>query len=121
MKGLEKEEILELQRILVQGNERVVGVRIAHGYMGVGGSNSSGFQETHCYEYTVEQFDGMEPFRIMGSEICALVNDMLYVRYKDGNEMKVYTIDYYGCTMTGDSVAYDTVTAVRIRLLLPED
>ena len=57
----------------------------------------------------------------MNSQICALVNDTLYLRYKDDNEMKVYTINSTGRTMTGDSVAYDTVAAVRISLLLKED
>ena len=118
---LPDEEILSLKAILVKDNKQVVGVRIARGYMGVGGSNRSGFQEAHCYEYTIEQLDGMEPFRVMNSQICALVNDTLYLRYKDDNEMKVYTIDFTGRTMTGDSVAYDTVTAVRISLLLKED
>ena len=114
-------EILSLKTILVKDNKQVVGVRIARGYMGVGGSNRSGFQETHCYEYTIEQLAGMEPFGVMNSQVCALVNDMLYLRYKDDDGMKVYTIDYSGRTMTGDSVAYDTVTAARISLLLKED
>ena len=118
---LPDEEILSLKAILVKDNKQIVGVRIAYGYMGVGGSNRSGFQETHCYEYTIEQLDGMEPFRVMNSQICALVNDTLYLRYKDDNEMKVYTINSTGRTMTGDSVAYDTVAAVRISLLLKED
>ena len=120
MSKTDNEKFLELKKILVENNEKVIGVRIAHGYMGVGGSNRSGFQQSHCYEYTAQQLDGMEPFRVMNSEICALANDMLYLRHQGDDGMRVYTIDYPGCIMTGDSVAYDTVTAVRIRLLLAE-
>ena len=118
---LPDEEVLSLKAILVKDNKRVVGVRITYGYMGAGGSNRSGFQERDCDIYTIEQLDGMEPFRVMNSQICALVNDTLYLRYKDDNEMKVYTINSPGRTMTGDSVAYDTVSAVRVSLLLKED
>lgn len=118
---LPDEEILSLKTILVKDNKRVSGITIERGHMGLGGSNRSGFSSTSEREYTIQQLSGSEPIWVMKSEICALVNDVLYFRCDDEDGKKrVYTMDYREekRTMAGDSIAYDTVSAARVVLLL---
>ncbi|MBE6778293.1 MAG: hypothetical protein E7541_02795 [Ruminococcaceae bacterium] len=117
------DKMAQLQQILVKDNACVVGLKISHGYQGVGGSNSSGFQSESCQEYTVEQLEGMAPIRVLGTEICALVNDVLYFRREAAGQMQVHTIacNEGGYTVMGDSIGYDTVIAVRVDLLLKKD
>lgn len=108
----------------MKDNKRVSGIRIERGHMGLGGSNRSGFCSTSEREYTIQQLSGSEPIWVMKSEICALVNDMLYFRCDDEDGKKrVYTLDYreQTCMMVGDSIAYDTASAARVVLLLKED
>lgn len=116
------EKISQLQKILVKDNECVAGLKIFHGYKGIGGSNSSGFQCESCQEYTLEQLEEMTPIRVPGSEICALVNDVLYFRCTTDGQIRVHTIDHReeSCTIMGDSIGYDTFLAVRVALLLKE-
>ncbi len=120
---LDHEKLLALEKILVKDNEKVVGVSILKGYMGVGGSNRSGFQTESCYDYTVEQLDGAEPIRVMKAEICALANDVLYLRWDVNGKRWIHAIDCDEgrCTLTGESIAYDTVVAARVVLNLKQD
>lgn len=123
MKRLSNEEILSRKTILVKDNQRVVGVKIARGYWGMGGTNCSGFSTKSVTEYSAENLSGMEPIWIVGSEICALVNDVLYFRCEADGEKRVYTLDHReeSRMMVGDSIAYDTASAARVVLLLKED
>lgn len=91
--------------------------------MGVGGSNRSGFREniSQWHQYPLDALSGREPIRVRKSEICALVNDVLYFRCEDENGQKrVYTMNFRNkeITMSGDSIAYDTVSATRVSLIL---
>ncbi len=120
---LPEEEIVPLDKILVRDNKRVKSVRFFPGYCGVGGSNTSGFSSDwdRKYEYTPEELDGRSPLWIHGREVCALVNDVLYFRYKgsDGN-MHAYTLDYRerNTLIRGDEVAYDTIAATEVYLIM---
>lgn len=120
---LPEEEIVPLDKILVRDNKRVKSVRFLPGYCGVGGSNTSDFSSDfdRKYEYTPEELDGNSPLWIHGIEVCALVNDVLYFRYKgrDGN-MHAYTLDYRKRTtlIRGDEVAYDTIAATEVYLIM---
>ena len=122
---LPDDEILSLDTFLVKGNDRVVGVRFEPGSSGIGGSNSSGFSADSGkeYEYTVDELGTKKPFCIEEDVLCALVNDVLYLRYRNRNgDMRVYTLDYRKRSLvtTGDSIAYDTVSATRITLILKD-
>ena len=58
-----------------------------------------------------------------GSEICALVNDVLYFRCKDHGNMRIHTLDWTEGERLyrGDSVGYDTVSAEKVVLLLKQN
>ena len=122
---LPKEEIIPLDRILVRGNERVVGVKLIRGCRGIGGSNTSGFSGFEDGEriYTAEQLDGRDIIYVEGVEMCALAKDVLYFRYTDRNgEKNIFTLNYREreYTAIGDGIAYDTVEATKVVLLLDE-
>lgn len=119
---LPDEEILSLKTILVKDNKHVDGVEIEGGCMGVGGSNCSGFREYigQGHRYSLDELNGREPIRVSKSEICALVNDVLYFRCEEENGKKrVYTMNFREkeIMMSGDSIAYDTVSATRVSFL----
>lgn len=120
MRQLSDCEVLKLRKFMAEDNDKVVGVKILRGYMGVGGSNSSGFQLVRVQEYPIEQLNEREPIWVVGSEICALVNDVLYFRCEADGEKRVYTLDHREETrmMVGDSIAYDTASAARVVLIL---
>ena len=53
--------------------------------------------------------------------MCALVNDVLYFRYKDSDgNMHAYNLDYRKRTtlIRGDEVAYDTIAATEVYLIM---
>jgi len=122
---LTNEEVLALKSFLVRDNERVTRIVVERGYMGLGGSNRSGFcadsERTRIYD--VEWLNGKETIWVSGDEICALVNDVLYLRYtnKDG-ERKVWTVSHEkdSATLIGEEIAYDTVSAERIELIIKQ-
>lgn len=122
---LPPEEILSLDTILVKNNHRVVGVKLIHGFSGIGGSNNSGFGAEPGKEivYTAEELDGRKPIRVEDDMICALANDVLHFRYRSYNgEMRTFTLDYRKRTYIarGDGIAYDTVSATKVVLILKE-
>lgn len=122
---LPKEDIIPLSSIRVEGNKRVRGVKLIHGSRGIGGSNTSGFcpSSDEPIVYTTEMLDGHEIIYVEGTAMCALVGDVLYFRHtrRDG-ETNVFTLNYrdVSCTLMGDGIAYDTVEATRVVLLLDE-
>ena len=53
--------------------------------------------------------------------MCALVNDVLYFRYKDSDgNMRAYTLDYRKrkTLIRGGEVAYDTIAATEVYLIM---
>ena len=112
------EEILALERFLVRDNKRVRAVRILPGYMGIGGSNTSGFSSDRerIRDYPLEYLKNSDFVWVQGYSLRALVGDVLYFCSND----KVFTLNYRerDTIFRGDGIAYDTIEATEIVLLL---
>lgn len=112
------EEILALERFLVRDNKRVRAVRILPGYMGIGGSNTSGFSSDRerIRDYPLEYLKNSDFVWVQGYSLRALVGDVLYFCRND----KVYTLNFRerDTIFRGDGIAYDTIEATEIVLLL---
>lgn len=117
------EKNIDTKHFLVEDNQNVIGVRIASGYMGMGGSNRSGFQanSSETTDYSLEELATCGNLWVYNMEIYALKNDTLYMRHTNENgEVKEMTLNCKEptCTFIGDSISYDTYTAKRIYLIL---
>ena len=112
------EEILALERFLVRDNKRVEAVRILPGYMGIGGSNTSGFSSDRerIRDYPLEYLKNSDFVWVQGYSLRALVGDVLYFCSND----KVFTLNYRerDTIFRGNGIAYDTIEATEIVLLL---
>ncbi len=112
------EEILALERFLVRDNKRVRAVRVLPGYMGIGGSNTSGFSSDseRIRDYPLEYLENSEFVWAQGYSLRALVGDVLYFCRND----KVYTLNFRerDTIFRGNGIAYDTIEATEIVLLL---
>ena len=112
------EKILELERFLVRDNKRVRAVRVLPGYMGIGGSNTSGFSSDseRIRDYPLEYLENSEFVWVQGYSLRALVGDVLYYCRND----KVYTLNFRerDTIFRGNGIAYDTIEATEIVLLL---
>ena len=123
LERLPDEEILGLERFMVRDNKRVKGVRIMPGYMGIGGSNTSGFSSDseRIRDYPLEYLKNNEFIWVQGVSVRALVDDVLYFCREgaDGNS-KVFTLNYRerDTIFRGEGVAYDTIAATEVVLLL---
>ena len=118
LERLPDEEILALDRFLVRDNKRVEAVRILPGYMGIGGSNTSGFSSDRerIRDYPLEYLESSDFVWVQGYSLRALVGDVLYFCSND----KVYTLNFRerDTIFRGDGIAYDTIEATEIVLLL---
>ena len=123
LERLPDEEILGLERFMVRDNKRVRAVRIMPGYMGIGGSNTSGFSSDseRIRDYPLEYLKNNEFIWVQGVSVRALVDDVLYFcrQGADGNS-KVFTLNYRerDTIFHGEGVAYDTIAATEVVLLL---
>ena len=123
LERLPDEEILGLERFMVRDNKRVRAVRILPGYMGIGGSNTSGFSSDseRIQDYPLEYLKNNEFIWVQGVSVRALVDDVLYFcrEGSDGNS-KVFTLNYRerDTIFRGEGVAYDTIEATEVVLLL---
>ena len=123
LERLPDEEILGLERFMVRDNKRVRAVRILPGYMGIGGSNTSGFSSDseRIRDYPLEYLKNNEFIWVQGVSVRALVDDVLYFCREgaDGNN-KVFTLNYRerDTIFRGEGVAYDTIAATEVVLLL---
>ena len=123
LERLPDEEILGLERFMVRDNKRVRAVRILPGYMGIGGSNTSGFSSDseRIRDYPLEYLKNNEFIWVQGVSVRALVDDVLYFCREgaDGNS-KVFTLNYRerDTIFRGEGVAYDTIAATEVVLLL---
>lgn len=123
LERLPDEEILGLERFMVRDNKRVKGVRIMPGYRGIGGSNTSGFSSDseRIRDYPLEYLKNNEFIWVQGVSVRALVDDVLYFCREgtDGNN-KVFTLNYRerDTIFRGEGVAYDTIAATEVVLLL---
>lgn len=119
LKSLPKEEVFALDKFIVRDNKKVGGVLIEWGYMGIGGSNTSGFSAETSHRYTEEILNEKPIIRVGKYELCALVGDVLHMRYKKENgEMRMITLNYRERPFVsrGGGVAYDTISAIQIML-----
>ena len=123
LERLPDEEILGLERFMVRDNKRVKAVRIMPGYMGIGGSNTSGFSSDseRIRDYPLEYLKNNEFIWVQGVSVRALVDDVLYFCREgaDGNS-KVFTLNYRerDTIFRGEGVSYDTIAATEVVLLL---
>lgn len=112
------EEILALERFLVRDNKRVRAVRVLPGYMGLGGSNTSGFSSDRerIRDYPLDYLENSDFVWVQGYSLRALVGDVLYFCYND----KVYTLNFRerDTIFRGNGIAYDTIEATEIVLLV---
>ena len=112
------EEILALEHFLVRDNKRVEAVRILPGYMGIGGSNTSGFSSDRerIRDYPLEYLKNSDFVWVQGYSLRALVGDVLYFCSND----KVFTLNYRerDTIFRGNGIAYDTIEATEVVLLL---
>ena len=112
------EEILALERFLVRDNKRVEAVRILPGYMGIGGSNTSGFSSDseQARDYPLDYLENSGFVWAQGYSLRALIGDVLYF-CRDG---KVYTLNYreQETLFRGEGIAYDTIAATKVVLIL---
>ena len=118
LERLPDEEILALERFMVRDNKRVEAVRILPGYMGIGGSNTSGFSSDRerIRDYPLEYLESSDFLWVQGYSLRALVGDVLYFCSND----KVFTLNYRerDTIFRGNGIAYDTIEATEIVLLL---
>ena len=112
------EEILALERFMVRDNKRVRAVRVLPGYMGIGGTNTSGFSSDRerIRDYPLDYLVNSDFVWAQGYCLRALVGDVLYFCYND----KVYTLNFRerDTIFRGNGIAYDTIEATEIVLLL---
>ncbi|MGN0114764.1 MAG: hypothetical protein ACI396_05515 [Acutalibacteraceae bacterium] len=116
MKQLSSEEVLALETILVEDNEKIVGVMVEYGTTGVGGCNRSGFSADSFKQVALDDIAGKAPYQIKGIKLCAVVSDVMYFRNDNGD---VFPHKYDECfRLMGENIAYDTYTCTCISALL---
>lgn len=116
---LTDKEVISLKTILIEGNEKIIGLRFYSGYSGRGGSNLSPYTEGMDVTKMLEEFAGQSPHEIFGMYLRAVVNDVVYLSWKNRyGEEKIISFganerysDEYG-------VAYDTTEYVGIAPVL---
>lgn len=118
---LNDDEALALDKILIEGNEKIIGLKIASGYYGRGGSNYSPYTEEFNVVYTLEQLADREPIKEFGVKIVAVVNDIVYLVQPNGERGRVISFDAYGCYSDSYGIAYDTERSCYIGPVLKEN
>lgn len=90
---LSKEEVLQLDRVLIQGNQKAKEVQFRVGSRGCGGSNPGGSSTNVVHRYVLSEMNGkplhwIDPISYLmpwkhGSEaaLVAVVDDIAYIRY----------------------------------------
>lgn len=116
MRTLSDNEVLALESILVEDNEKIVGILVEYGTTGVGGCNTSGFSADTSNNFELENLAGKEPLQIKGVKLCAVVNDVMYFRNDNG---KVFPHNYdQTFKLMGKGIAYDTYECTCISAVL---
>ena len=115
MEKLTKEEVFALKTILVEGNDKIVGIHFVCGYSGRGGSNYSSYTDEIDCVWELERFVDKTPQEDFGWYIRAIVNDVVYLTNDNG---KMVTLDDKGKLDGSYEVAYDTERYWRIKPVL---
>lgn len=120
-KLLTDEEVLALGCILVENNEKIIGLQVACGYYGRGGSNLSSYTEEYNVYYTLEKLAGQPPLKEFGVCIVAIVNDIVYLVRPNSGRGKVITFDADGSYTDSYGIAYDTERSCFIGPVLKQE
>lgn len=108
VKRLTDEQVLELDKILIEGNERIAGLRFCQSYRGRGGSNCSPVTGGFDVCKTLDELNGEEPVREFGMYLRAVVNDVVYLSTQLRSPAKVTTFSAEQCYSRSYEIAYDT-------------
>lgn len=116
---LTDEQVLALDKVLVEGNERIIGLHFEQGYYGRGGSNNSPYVTEVNFDRTLVELDG-QPFKeIFGVYVGAVVRDVVYL--VDPTDKKVIAFGANGKYDREYGIAYDTMGGFIIRpIIKPE-
>lgn len=118
-KLLTDEEVLALEEMMIKDNEKITGICIEYGTMGLGGSNTSGPSCDSHDEYTLDQLRNDGSLLKFGNhKLCAVINDVIYLK---DNDNKVTALIDKGALFVGDGVAYDTYEYNRIAPVFKND
>lgn len=112
---LTDEQVLALDRILIDGNERIVGLHFEKGYYGRGGSNNSPYESEVNFDRTLAELDGQPFKKIFGVYVCAVVHDVVYLVEPTAKGKKVISFGANGNYSDEYGVAYDTMEGFVIR------
>lgn len=115
---LTDKEVLALDRILVKDNKQIVGLHFQSGYYGCGGSNNSPFTEEVNTTRKLEDLAGQLPLKMFGVQICAVVNDVVYLTWENRANGEVLTFDANGQYDNEYEIAYDTMRGCLIKPIL---
>lgn len=115
---LTAEEVIALDRILVENNKQIVALHFECGYYGRGGSNSSPYTPEIDTVRRLEDLSGQAPLKIFGVQICAVVNDVVYLMWENRANGEVFTFDAKGRYSNSYGIAYDTMRGCSIEPIL---
>lgn len=115
---LTDEQVLALDKVLVEGNEKIIGLHFQQGYYGRGGSNNSPYTTEIDFDRTLDELSG-QPFKeIFGVYVSAVVNDVVYLVQPTAQGKKVISFGANGNYSDAYEVAYDTMEGFVIRPIL---
>lgn len=112
---LTDEQVLALDKILIEGNERIIALHFGKSYHGRGGSNNSPYVSEVDFDRTLEELDGQPLMEIFGVHVCAIVNDVVYLVEKTSSGKEVISFAANGMFSRSYEVAYDTEEGFVIR------
>lgn len=113
---LTDEQVLALDKILTEGNEKIIGLHFQSGYYGRGGSNNSPYTTEINTDRTLEQLDGQPPMEMFGAEVRAVVGDVVYLVERGSKKVISFGADGDYCDSC--EVAYDTMEGFVIRPII---
>lgn len=106
---LTDEEVLALDKILIEGNDQIIALNIASMYYGCGGSNSSPPTIEFDVNKPLDDFKGKAPVEEIGMYLRAVVNDVVYLATTNRSVGKVISFDAKGRYSVDYGCAYDTI------------
>lgn len=111
---LTDEKVLALDKVLIEGNDKIIGLHFESGYYGCGGSNNSPYVRQVNFDRTLDELSG-QPFKeIFGVHVSAVVNDIVYLVNRAAQGKKVISFGANGKYDREYGIAYDTMEGVII-------
>lgn len=108
-KRLTDNEVLALDKILVEGNEQIVAINFASIFYGRGGSNSTPPTTEYDYNRSLDELKDKEPLPEFGLYLRAVVNDVVYLATTNRSVGNVISFDAKGDFSRDYDGAYDTI------------